>query len=87
MGRLTHKQLFLAVRFPRGDRGTVQVDRDGLAGGQAGLDNAILNGNGRLWERGTHADRRGLVGAVHCEVGEVIVFGEDLTDESDAGAS
>lgn len=78
MGCLAHKQLFLTVRLPRGDRGTIQVNCDGLARGQAGLDNAILNGHRRLWKRGTYADRRGLVGAVHCEAGEVICFG-DLT--------
>lgn len=65
MGLLTQEQLFLAVGLPRGDRAAVLVNSNRLPGGQAGFDSVVLDGNGRLWERGTQADGGGFVGAVH----------------------
>lgn len=69
MGLLTQEQLFLAVGFPRGDRRAVQVDSNGFAGGQGCFNGVVLDGDSGLWERGTHADGRGFVGAVHCVLG------------------
>lgn len=62
---MAQEQLFLVVDLPRGHRGTVQVDGNGLAGEQSGVDDLVFDIDGWLGERLTQPDGRGLVGADH----------------------
>jgi hypothetical protein len=65
MGFLTEEQLLAIGGLPRRHGGAVQVDGDGLAGGQGGLDGVILDIDGGLRQGCTHADGGGLIGTIH----------------------
>lgn len=66
MSLLAHEELFLAIgELPGGDGGSVEVDSDGLAGGEGSFNGVVAEGDGGLGKRGTDADGGRLVGTIH----------------------